>query len=387
MNLPDATLPENNTGMTQRVLSVDLGARSYVVRIGRDLIRDVMDFLPMDVAGKTLFILTDENARPYALELQRVLEKSAGAAAVHLFPVPPGEDSKSLRWYEKVVNWMLDSGVTRKSVLFAVGGGVVGDLAGFVAATVLRGIGFVQIPTTLLAQVDSGVGGKTGIDMPQGKNLVGAFYQPELVLCDLNTLETLNVRQRLAGYAEILKYGLINDPEFFMWLERNGRAVCELEPQALAFAIEVACRKKAEIVAQDEREADIRAFLNFGHTFGHALEAASGYSDRLLHGEAVAVGMMMALHLSQRLGYCNDEAIVRLGEHLRAIGLPLTIRDLNGIIPEDAGALVRRMYADKKAEAGGLTFVLARRIGDVFVARRVPEEDVLAVIRQSMNGA
>ncbi len=379
------TIPDGQT--PQRVLMVQLEDRSYPVRIGRGLIRECPEFLPFPLQGRTLFILTDVNARPYAESLRAVLEKRAGVAGVHLFPILPGEESKSLDWYEKILNWMLDSGVNRQSVLFAVGGGVVGDLGGFVAATILRGIPLVQIPTTLLAQVDSGVGGKTAIDMKQGKNLVGAFYQPSLVLCDLNTLETLNIRQRLAGYAEIIKYGFINDPDFFAWLEKNGRAVCDLEEHALAFAIETACRKKAEIVAQDEREADVRALLNFGHTFGHALEASTGYSDRLLHGEGVAVGMMMALALSQRLGYCDDEPRSRLGAHLRDIGLPTSIQDLKGIIHDDPATLVRLMYADKKAEAGGLTFVLARRIGAAFVARQVPEEDVLAVVQQSINGA
>lgn len=369
-----------------RILMVQLEDRSYPVRIGRGLIRDAVYLLPFSTQGKILFILTDENARPYADDLQRGLEKNTGAAAVHVFPVPPGEESKSLHWYEKILNWMLDCGVTRQSVLFAVGGGVVGDLGGFAAATILRGIHLVQIPTTLLAQVDSGVGGKTAIDMKQGKNLVGAFYQPSLVLCDLNTLETLDMRQRMAGYAEIIKYGVINDPEFFAWLEKNGKAVCELEEYALAYAIETACRKKAEIVAQDEREADIRALLNLGHTFGHALEAAAGYSDKLLHGEGVAVGMMMALSLSQRLGYCDDEPRARLGDHLRDIGLPTSLRDLREIIHCDPAALVRLMYADKKAEAGGLTFVLVRKIGEAFVAHQVPEEDVLTVVQQSMHG-
>jgi 3-dehydroquinate synthase len=380
---PEASGGDNPS---QRVLTVSLGDRSYPVRIGRDLIRDIVNYVPFSMKDKNIFILTDENARPYADQIRHVLQKTAGAMAIHVFPVPPGEESKSFLWYEKVLHWMLDSGVTRQSVLFAVGGGVVGDLAGFAAATVLRGIHLVQIPTTLLAQVDSGVGGKTAIDMPQGKNLVGAFYQPSAVLCDLNTLETLNVRQRLAGYAEIIKYGVINDPEFFVWLERDGKAVCDLEEHALAHAIETACRKKAEIVAQDEREADVRALLNFGHTFGHALEAAVGYSSKLLHGEAVAVGMMMALRLSERMGHCNDEPAARLGDHLREIGLPTSIRDLKGIIPEDPAALVRLMYADKKAEAGGLTFILVRRIGEAFVARRVPEEEVLAVVKGSMHG-
>lgn len=370
-----------------KIVLVQLDDRSYPVHIGRGLIQNIQDFVPSDLHNKTLFVLTDENARPYAEALGKALEANCKPHSVHMLPLPPGEETKSFRWYEKVLNWMLDSGVTRSSVLFAVGGGVVGDLGGFAAATVLRGIGFVQVPTTLLAQVDSGVGGKTAIDMPQGKNLVGAFYQPSAVICDLNTLETLGMRQRLAGYAEIIKYGLINDEEFFIWLEKNGKALCDLSPDALANAIEVACRKKAEIVSQDEREADQRRLLNLGHTFAHAMELASGFSPDFLHGEAVAVGLVQAAHLSVRLGYCRDEVIDRIRTHLRHIGLPTSIKDVAHVVPADPARMVRMMYADKKAEAGGLTFVLMRGIGQAFVERRVGEEDVLAVLRESINGA
>jgi 3-dehydroquinate synthase len=373
--------------ISMRLVTVHLGERTYPVHIGRGLLPDITHYLPeeMKLTGKILFVLTDENAKPYAETLKTALENRSGAEAVHVLPVPPGEETKSFRWYEIVLNWMLDSGVTRQSVLFAVGGGVVGDLGGFAAATVLRGIPFVQVPTTLLAQVDSGVGGKTAIDTAQGKNLVGAFYQPVAVICDLDTLETLDKRQRLAGYAEIIKYGLINDAEFFMWLEENGKALCNLEAEPLAQAIEIACRKKADIVSLDELETDVRRLLNLGHTFGHALEAAAGYSGDLLHGEAVAVGMMLAISLSIRLGHCQDEPLHRLRDHLQEIGLPTSIRDLQGIVPHDPQRLVRSMYADKKAETGGLTFVLLKKIGEAFVERRVPEEEVLAVLKQSMH--
>lgn len=370
-----------------RLVAVHLGERTYPIHIGRGLIDDVMAFLPeeLNLAQKTLFILTDDNAKPYAEKLKVVLEDKSGAAAVHLLPVPPGEETKSFLWYEKVVNWMLDSGVTRKSTLFTVGGGVVGDLGGFAAATTLRGIGFVQVATTLLAQVDSGVGGKTGIDTSQGKNLVGAFYQPSAVICDLSTLDTLDKRQILAGYGEIIKYGLINDLNFFEWLEENGKALCDREADALAQAIEISCRKKADIVSADEYEADMRMLLNFGHTFAHAMEAAAGYSGDLLHGEAVAVGMVQATNLSIRLGYCNEHVLERLTYHLKEIGLPTSLRDLSGIVPHDAARLVRLMYADKKAETGGLTFILLKKIGEAFVERSVPEEEVLAVLKQSMH--
>lgn len=370
-----------------RLVAVHLGERTYPIHIGRGLIDDVMAFLPeeLNLSQKTLFILTDDNAKPYAEKLKAVLEDKSGAAAVHLLPVPPGEESKSFLWYEKIVNWMLDSGVTRKSTLFTVGGGVVGDLGGFAAATTLRGIGFVQVATTLLAQVDSGVGGKTGIDTPQGKNLVGAFYQPSAVICDLGTLDTLEKRQILAGYAEIIKYGLINDLDFFEWLEESGKALCDREANALSQAIEISCRKKADIVSADEYEADMRMLLNFGHTFAHAMEAAAGYSGDLLHGEAVAVGMVQATKLSIRLGYCNESVLERLTYHLKEIGLPTSLRDLDGVVPHDAARLVRLMYADKKAETGGLTFILLKKIGEAFVERSVPEEEVLAVLKQSMH--
>lgn len=376
---------QSETGL--RLVVVHLGERTYPIHIGRGLIDDITDFLPDDLnlANKTLFILTDDNAKPYAEKLRTVLEDQSGAAAVHLLPVPPGEETKSMLWYEKIVNWLLDSGVTRGSTLFTVGGGVIGDLGGFAAATTLRGIGFVQVATTLLAQVDSGVGGKTAIDMPQGKNLLGAFYQPSAVICDLETLDTLDGRQIRAGYGEILKYGLINDLDFFEWLEDNGQALCNRSADVMAKAIELSCRKKADIVSVDEYEADVRMLLNFGHTFAHVMEAAAGYSGDLLHGEAVAVGMVQATKLSIRLGYCNDQVLIRLRDHLKDVGLPTSLRDLNGIVPHDPQRLVRLMYADKKAETGGLTFVLLKKIGEAFIARNVPEEDVLAVLKQSMH--
>lgn len=370
-----------------KTVNVSLGERSYPVHIGAGLIANVMDYIPAKIlAGQNIFILTDDNAINYADQLQNVLEQKAGAANVHVMAVPSGESSKSFDWYEKILTWMLNRKVARKSVLFTVGGGVVGDLGGFAAATVLRGIGFIQVPTTILAQVDSSIGGKTAIDTPQGKNLVGAFYQPLAVLCDTDTLHTLDMRQRLAGYAEIIKYGLINDAEFFEWLEKNGKDVCALKGSALIHAIETACRKKAEIVAADERESGARMLLNLGHTFGHALEASTGYSGDLIHGEAVAVGMVMAIDLSKNLGHCGDGPKTRLLAHLKSMGLPSTIHDLQNTGPFDPNVLLKTMYADKKAETGGLTFILLNEIGKTFVQHGVAEDAVMTTLNHSIQG-
>ncbi len=250
----------------------------------------------------------------------------------------------------------------------------------------LRGIPFVQVPTTLLAQVDSSIGGKTAIDMKQGKNMVGAFYQPISVLCDFDSLKTLSQRHCRAGYAEIVKYGLIRDADFFAWLEKNGNAVCSLEGGALAHAVETACRIKTEIVVRDEHESGLRALLNFGHTFGHALEVSSGYSEKLLHGEAVSIGMVMALKLSARLGYLDRQPVDRVESHLRKMGLPTGLRLLKGVLADDSQGLVQLMYADKKSDGEHLTFILSQKIGEAFVEYRVPEHDVLAVVNESMNG-
>ncbi|HEY8191710.1 MAG TPA: 3-dehydroquinate synthase, partial [Alphaproteobacteria bacterium] len=306
---------------TLHQVEVSLAERSYNINIGVGLLPRASEFLPFVSKGRTFFVLTDENVAPHADIVTAALKKSG--AVVHAMAIPAGETSKTMEMLSRVLSWVLDHGVTRQSVLFAVGGGVVGDLGGLAASLVMRGIPFVQVPTTLLAQVDSSVGGKTAVNMKQGKNLVGAFYQPVAVICDLDTLATLPKRELISGYAEIVKYALIDDAAFFEWLENNGAAVCAREPAALAHAIATSCRKKAAIVQEDEREAGRRALLNLGHTFGHALEAAAGYDGRFLHGEAVSIGMVMALELSRLMKLCSDDDVRRGVVVLSAAGLPV----------------------------------------------------------------
>ena len=299
--------------------------------------------------------------------------------------LPPGEQTKSFAALERVISWMLDHGVNRDSLLLTVGGGVIGDLGGFAAASVMRGIDFVQVPTTLLAQVDSSVGGKTGINVPQGKNLVGAFHQPISVICDIETLSTLPRRELLAGYAEVVKYGLINDPEFFIWLEKEGSNISELDAESLVQAIEISCRKKADIVGADEKEKGVRALLNLGHTFGHALEAAAGYDGRLLHGEAVAIGMVLAFRLSQRLGLCPEADADRVEAHLDAVGLPTKISMIFPALGDTVETLMNYMSLDKKSSMGRLTYIVAGGIGKAHMSRDINPADVAAIIQHSMD--
>lgn len=362
-------------------VEVGLGARAYTIHIGRGLLKGAAELLPFTLKGQSCFILTDENAKLHAEALRGAL--AAAGARADLLAVPAGEKTKSWEFLERVVSWMLDGGAGRDSVLFAVGGGVIGDLGGFAAATFMRGIRFVQVPTTLLAQVDSAVGGKTGINVRQGKNLVGAFYQPVAVLSDLDTLATLPPRELRAGYAEILKYALIDDPEFFVWLEGKGRSVLSLDPAALAHAVGVSCRKKAEIVAEDERESGRRALLNLGHTFGHALEAVAGYDGSLLHGEAVAAGMALAFELSARLALCPVADAHKVSVHLTEMGLSPRVSGLR--LHATADQILDCMKHDKKASGGKLTFILTRGVGKAYIARDVAPEDVLHVVQNSMT--
>lgn len=346
------------------------GPRSYDILIGPGLLAK----LPFPAGGRSFFILSDENTKAYAETIRTGL---SAARRVEMLTLKPGEGTKSFSQFEAVCRWMLQGGVDRKSCLIAVGGGVMGDLGGFAAASVMRGIDFIQIPTSLLAQVDSSVGGKTGINAPEGKNLIGAFYQPRLVLADLDTLKTLPHREVLAGYAEIAKYGLLGDEKFFNWLEANGSKVVALEPEALTYAIEQSVRMKAAIVAEDEREQGRRALLNLGHTFGHALEAAALYDGRLLHGEAVAIGMVMAFDLSAKLGLCSAADAARAKAHLDSVGLPTS---KPSFIKESPADLIEIMRRDKKAEGGRMAFILARAIGQAFVSKDVDDKDVLAVL-------
>jgi 3-dehydroquinate synthase len=364
------------------VVPVALGARMYDIVIGAGTIAEAGARIARLRPGTSVIIVTDETVAKLHLA---GLEAALAAADVRAstIAVPPGEASKTWQSLQRVVDAILDAKIERGDLVIALGGGVVGDLAGFAAAVARRGVDLVQMPTTLLAQVDSSIGGKTGINTRQGKNLVGAFHQPVLVLADTELLDTLPAREFRAGYAEVVKYGLIVDAAFFARLERQHPEVFA-GGDARAEAIAVSCRHKAAIVARDEREAGDRALLNFGHTFGHALEAATGYSERLLHGEAIAIGMVLALRLSARLGFCKPGAEERAAAHFAAVGLPTKLSQIPGTLP-DADALLSLMSQDKKVRRGSLTFVLARSIGDAFVQRGVEAAPVRELLAEALR--
>ena len=326
-------------------------------------------------------MLTDSRVAALHLSALRAGLAESGIATAVL-ELPAGEATKGWAGLERAVEWLIAERVARDDLVVAFGGGVIGDLAGFAAAVLRRGVGFVQVPTTLLAQVDSSVGGKTGINSVQGKNLVGAFHQPRLVLADTGLLDTLPERDFLAGYGEVVKYGLLGDAGFFAWLEANAPALRAGDAAARIHAVRRSCEMKAGIVVRDETEQGERALLNLGHTFGHALEAATGYSDRLLHGEGVAIGCQLAFDLSARLGLCSQEAPSRVAAHLAAMGMKRDLGDIPGALP-DADALVALMGQDKKVKDGQLAFILARDVGEAFVARDVD----LAVVRDLLAEA
>ncbi|MEX2453059.1 MAG: 3-dehydroquinate synthase [Rhodospirillaceae bacterium] len=355
-------------------LRVELGDRSYEILIGAGLIADAGRAIRDTVGARKCWIVSDDTVAPLYLEPLRAALGAAGLTAESII-LPAGEATKSFASVERVVNAVLDGAPERSSTLIALGGGVVGDIAGFAASVILRGINFVQIPTTLLSQVDSSVGGKTGINTRHGKNLAGAFYQPRLVIADTAVLDTLPRRELLAGYAEVVKYGLIRDAGFFAWLERHGPTLVAGDSQARKFAVRESCAAKAAIVVADERENDVRALLNFGHTFGHALEAETGYSGEMLHGEAVSIGMAMAFELSEFLDLCPAESVGRVKAHFAEVGLPTALPTAQGR-RWDAATLVRHMGHDKKVRDGRVTFILARGIGEAFIARDVDLGDV-----------
>ena len=368
--------------MTVDVVQVNLGPRSYEVRIGRGLLaRAAVEIAPLLNRPKVA-VITDETVA--AAHLERLADSFlAQGILMTALALPPGEATKGWQQAERTVEWLLEQKVERGDVIVAFGGGVVGDLAGFAAAILRRGVRFVQIPTTLLAQVDSSVGGKTGINSRQGKNLIGAFHQPSLVLADIDVLSTLARREFLSGYGEVVKYGLLGDAAFFEWLEKHGPALAAGDLDARQYAVRRSVEMKAGIVSRDETEQGERALLNLGHTFCHALETATGYSGRLLHGEGVAIGCGLAFELSQRLGLCSQEAPSRVRAHLRAMGLKTDIADIDGELP-GAEALLALMAQDKKAVQGKLRFILARAIGDAFVADEVPSDAVLSLLNQAL---
>lgn len=363
-------------------VKVNLNTRSYDILIGDGLIGNAGAEISNLRQGARVAVVTDENVARVHLEHLLASLSQHGVAATPVV-IPAGEKSKSFDQLEQVVDAILAARLERQDLVVALGGGVVGDLAGFAAGIVRRGMDFVQIPTSLLAQVDSSVGGKTGINTARGKNLVGAFHQPLLVLADTSALNTLPIREFRAGYAEVAKYGLIDRPEFFGWLEKNWRQVFE-GGAARAYAIAESCRAKADVVERDEHENGDRALLNLGHTFGHALEGAVEFDpSRLVHGEGVAIGLCLAHRFSARLNLASPDDGARVTRHLRDVGLPTRLTDVPGSLPP-AEKLMDYIAQDKKVQRGALTFILTRGVGQSFIAKDVPQSEVLSFIKQEM---
>src|SRR5437016_4907920 len=369
------------------IVDVALGTRAYDIVIGRDVLASlgarIADLRP----GARTAIVTDRNVAIHWLEKTEASLSAAGIPTSRVI-VEEGEGSKTYAGLEQVSEALIKARIERNDLVIALGGGVVGDLAGFAAAILRRGVDLVQVPTSLLAQVDSSVGGKTGINSPQGKNLLGAFHQPVLVIADTSVLDTLSPRQFRAGYAEVAKYGVLGDEAFFGWLEANHADIFS-GGAAREHAIATSCRAKAAIVARDERETGERALLNLGHTFGHALEAATGFSDRLFHGEGVAVGMVLAAEFSAQLGKIPDADAARIRRHLASVGLPTRLQDIAGFAQEglaDADALMALMAQDKKVRRGKLTFILLEAVGRAVIARDVEPARVRDFLHDKLQG-
>lgn len=362
---------------------VPLGERAYDVHIGSGLLARSGAMVAPLLARKRVAIVTDENVGPLHLKALESGLAAEGISAVSL-TLPAGESTKGWPQFERTVEWLLEQKVERRDVVVALGGGVIGDLVGFAAAVLRRGVRFVQVPTSLLAQVDSSVGGKTGINAPQGKNLIGAFHQPSLVLADTDVLSTLTERDYLAGYGEVVKYGLLGDSEFFQWLEAQGSSAAGGDQAARIHAVRRSVEMKAEIVVRDETEQGDRALLNLGHTFCHALEAATGYSDSLLHGEGVAIGCALAFELSARIGLCSQEEPSRVRAHLRDMKMKVDLSDIPGELP-DADGLLDLMAQDKKVVDGKLRFILARGIGEAFVTSDVDRDMVRGLLQEVLD--
>ena len=368
----------------RKTVRVNLGDRSYDILIGPGLIATAAGEIAGRLKGRRMAVITDEHVAP--LYLERLMEslKAQGITAVSLV-LPAGEKTKSFEHLIPVCEVILGARIERNDAVIALGGGVIGDLTGFAAGIARRGSRFIQIPTSLLAQVDSSVGGKTGINSPHGKNLIGVFHQPDLVLADTDVLDTLSPREFKAGYAEVAKYGLIDKPDFFAWLEKNWQAVFA-GGDARIEAIAISCQAKADVVAADERENGQRALLNLGHTFGHALEAATQYDGtRLVHGEGVAIGMVLAHQFSARMNLASPDDARRVETHLKTVGLPTRMDDIPGTLPP-VDKLMDAIAQDKKVSGGKLTFILTRGIGQSFVADDVPGSEVTAFLKEKHPG-
>ena len=383
--ITDTVSEQDNAGLETSTVKVGLGDRAYLIEIGPHQLEQAGEKINRVLPNAACMIVTDAHLAPLHLgTLQKSLE-AAGLRHHHLV-VPAGEKSKSYAMFETVCDAVIAAKIERGDCVIALGGGVIGDLAGFAAASVRRGVQFIQIPTSLLAMVDSSVGGKTGINSRHGKNLIGAFYQPRLVLADTHVLNTLPEREFRAGYAEVVKYGLINDVGFFNTLERNWREVFAGGPARLQ-AIETSCKAKAAIVARDEREDGERALLNLGHTFAHAFERLVDYDGtRLVHGEAVAIGLVAAFRFSVALGHCSGQDAVRVTNHIRQVGLPTEIYDIPGF-NASAEDILDAMAQDKKVSRGQLTFILTRAIGESFIARGVASNDVRSYLDSALTQA
>ncbi len=368
-----------------KIVTVDLPQQrhAYDIVIGDSVLATAGMLITAKLGKRRCLVVTDANVAPLYLKRCEAVLAAAGHELLPASIVPAGEASKDFATLQRLIEHILASGADRKTLIIALGGGVVGDLAGLAASLVLRGVDFIQIPTTLVAQVDSSVGGKTAVNSARGKNMVGAFYQPRLVIADVSLLDSLPERELRAGYAETVKYGLIRDAAFFKWCQANGAQVLNGDRVAQIYAVDASCRHKAEIVSADEREAGERALLNFGHTFGHALEAATGYGNTLLHGEAVAIGMAMAFALSVKLGLCPSVEAEAAVAHLKVLGLPVTPPSL----AYDIDRLMQSMAEDKKAAGGKLTLILARGIGSAFVSREADEGVVRDIWREFLLGS
>ncbi len=364
-------------------LRVELGARAYDIHIGTGLLSAAGAHIAPLLSRPRVAIVSDEHVAGLHLSTLTSALDAQGISWSNL-SLPRGEATKSWPYLQQVVDWLLTEQIERGDVVVAFGGGVIGDLVGFASAILRRGVRFVQVPTSLLAQVDSSVGGKTGINTTQGKNLIGAFHQPSLVLADIDVLGTLTERDFLAGYGEVAKYGLLGDAAFFDWLEVNGPKLAAGDVPARVEAVRRSCQMKADIVARDETEQGERALLNLGHTFCHALEAATGYSDRLLHGEGVAIGCALAFETSARLGLCSQEAPSRVRAHLKDMNMKVDLSDIEGELP-DADTLMALMMQDKKVKAGTLNFIMARDIGEAFVTSDVAPSVVKSVLTDAYS--
>lgn len=366
----------------RRTVRVELGDRSYDILIGSGLIADAGREIASRLKGRKIAVITDVHVAPLYLDGFMASLKAEGIEAVSLV-LPAGEKTKSFEHLISVCDSVLAARIERNDAVVALGGGVIGDLTGFAAGIARRGSRFIQVPTSLLAQVDSSVGGKTGINSPHGKNLIGVFHQPDLVLADTDVLDSLSPREFRAGYAEVAKYGLIDKPDFFAWLEKNWQEVFDGGPARIE-AIATSCQAKADVVAADERENGQRALLNLGHTFGHALEAATQYdSARLVHGEGVSIGMVLAHQFSARLNLASPDDGKRVEAHLRDVGLPVSMDEIPGVLPP-AEKLMDAIAQDKKVKGGKLTFILTRGIGQSFVADDVPQSEVVAFLEEKL---